>query len=286
MNTVKLSILSGAAMIAFAANSLLCRMALIETEISPAEFTFWRVLSGAIVLAGLVIARHNKPLNDGDIVSGLALFVYAGGFSFAYVSMTTGAGALLLFGAVQLTMISWGIVRGERFNLMQWIGFIVAGIGLSLLLLPNASVPEFSNALLMIIAGISWGIYSLRGKGARMPIEATAGNFLRALPIAIVLLLIFWPTSGEIEVEGIALAVLSGALASGVGYALWYSILPHIVAVKAATLQLTVPVIAVFAGWLLLDEPVSMRVVISSSLVLGGVAFVIWTKTIRPNGAT
>ena len=277
MALIKLVLLAVLAMTAFAANSLLCRMALVETDIDPASFTFWRLTSGALMLTLLVVMRNQKPLQEGNMASAIALFVYAAGFSFAYVSMTTGAGALLLFGAVQVTMISWGLFKGERMSALQWGGFLLALIGLILLLLPNAAVPQLSSALMMLAAGIAWGVYSLKGKGAKFPIEATAGNFIRATPLALVLLVIFWP-GGEFHAEGMAYAVASGAIASALGYALWYSILVHIAAIKAATLQLSVPVLAVFAGWLFLDEPVTLRIILSSLAVIGGVAMVIWVK--------
>ena len=279
MALIKLVLLAVLAMTAFAANSLLCRMALVETDIDPASFTFWRLTSGALMLTLLVVMRNQKPLQEGNMASAIALFVYAAGFSFAYVSMTTGAGALLLFGAVQVTMISWGLFKGERMSALQWGGFLLALIGLILLLLPNAAVPQLSSALMMLAAGIAWGVYSLKGKGAKFPIEATAGNFIRATPLALVLLVIFWP-GGEFHAEGMAYAVASGAIASALGYALWYSILVHIAAIKAATLQLSVPVLAVFAGWLFLDEQVTLRIILSSLAVIGGVAMVIWVKKI------
>ena len=186
MALIKLVLLAALAMTAFAANSLLCRMALVETDIDPASFTFWRLTSGALMLTLLVVMRNQKPLQEGNMASAIALFVYAAGFSFAYVSMTTGAGALLLFGAVQVTMISWGLFKGERMSALQWGGFLLALIGLILLLLPNAAVPQLSSALMMLAAGIAWGVYSLKGKGAKFPIEATAGNFIRATPLALV----------------------------------------------------------------------------------------------------
>ena len=279
MALIKLVLLAALAMTAFAANSLLCRMALVETDIDPASFTFWRLTSGALMLTLLVVMRNQKPLQEGNMASAIALFVYAAGFSFAYISMTTGAGALLLFGAVQVTMISWGLFKGERMSALQWGGFLLALIGLILLLLPNAAVPQLSSALMMLAAGIAWGVYSLKGKGAKFPIEATAGNFIRATSLALVLLVIFWP-GGEFHAEGMAYAVASGAIASALGYALWYSILVHIAAIKAATLQLSVPVLAVFAGWLFLDEPVTLRIILSSLAVIGGVAMVIWVKKI------
>ena len=277
MALIKLVLLAALAMTAFAANSLLCRMALVETDIDPASFTFWRLTSGALMLTVLVVMRNQKPLKEGNMASAIALFVYAAGFSFAYISMTTGAGALLLFGAVQVTMISWGLFKGERMSALQWGGFLLALVGLILLLLPNAAVPQLSSALMMLAAGIAWGVYSLKGKGAKFPIEATAGNFIRSTPLALVLLVIFWP-GGEFHAEGMAYAVASGAIASALGYALWYSILVHIAAIKAATLQLSVPVLAVFAGWLFLDETVTLRIILSSLAVIGGVAMVIWVK--------
>ncbi len=284
MAPLKLALLTTTAMLAFAANSLLCRMALVETNIDPASFTLVRLASGAIVLMALMVTRNqvsfavkDSLLAQGNMTSAIALFVYAAGFSFAYISMTTGAGALLLFGAVQLTMIGWSLVKGERMTLLQWSGFALALGGLVLLLLPNASVPDFFSAMLMISAGVAWGVYSLLGKGSSQPVAATAGNFVRATPVGLVLFIVFWP-GGNVDMAGIGYAVASGALASGLGYALWYSILPYIASVKAATLQLSVPVLAVVAGWLLLNEVVTYRMLASSALVLGGVAMVIWVR--------
>ncbi|MDC8831157.1 DMT family transporter [Alteromonas sp. chi3] len=282
---IKLVLLSAMAMLAFAANSILCRMALVETDIDPASFTLWRLASGTVILSALVVTRNLNASSDkltiaahGNVKSAIALFVYAAGFSFAYISMTTGAGALLLFGAVQLTMISWGLVKGERMTLLQWAGFTLAIGGVALLLLPNAAVPNVFSAMLMVSAGVAWGIYSLLGKGTSQAVAATAGNFLRATPLGVLLLVACWPEAGA-DADGIAYAVASGALASGVGYALWYTILPHIAAIKAATLQLSVPVLAVLGGWLFLNEAVTFRILVSSLLVLGGVAMVIWVRS-------
>jgi drug/metabolite transporter (DMT)-like permease len=267
-------------MVAFAGNSLLCRLALGDGTIDPAQFTFWRILSGAMTLFILVKIKGNAEPGKGNMTSAFALFIYAAGFSFAYVSLSTGAGALLLFGAVQITMIGWGLYRGERFTPLQWLGFAAAIGGLVILMLPSASAPDLFSALLMMAAGVAWGVYSIRGKGKGSPTRVTAGNFLLSVPLAIILLFIFTPDTLA-NTNGLMLAVASGALASGLGYALWYSVLPHISSTNAATMQLTVPVFAMFAGWLFLAEPISGLMMIATLAVLGGVYAVIWGAKAR-----
>ncbi len=283
MNIFKLSLLASLAMLAFAANSLLCRMALVETAIDPASFTAWRLISGAVTLLVIVLLSQYSLPKRGNWFMGLALFVYAAAFSFAYITMTAGAGALVLFGSVQITMLVWGIIQGERLSATQWLGFGLAVAGLIMLLLPNSAVPALGSALLMALAGIAWGFYSIMGKTAGAPTEATAGNFLRAAPMALMLLLVFAPdvTASFENTPGIAYAIASGAVASGVGYAIWYSVLPHIAALKAATIQLSVPVIAMIMGCGALQEPITYRMLLSAICVLGGIALVIWVKAQR-----
>lgn len=265
------------AMLAFAANSLLCRMALSETQIDPASFTTIRLVSGAITLSLLVFLSGKGGKPRGNVKGSVALFVYAAAFSFAYVQLATGTGALLLFGAVQLTMLLVGLWRGERFHAGQWLGFGLAVVGVVVLLFPGITAPPAIPALLMISAGIAWGIYSLLGKGASSPLLLTAGNFIFTVPMAVALSLMF-SSQHSWDVSGIIYAVMSGALASGVGYAIWYKVLPAISATHAATFQLSVPVIATLAGWLLLGESLTMRIVLASIAVLGGIALVITTK--------
>lgn len=262
------------AMVAFAANSLLCRMALVETDIGPASFTLVRLFSGAVVLSLLVKFNGQHPFKQGSWTGALALFCYAAGFSFAYQDVTTGTGALLLFGAVQITMISIGFVRGERFCGIQTSGFIVAFAGLVYLCLPGVTAPPLLAALLMILAGACWGIYSILGKGVQAPLLMTAGNFVRTVPFAVVLFLLF-SESLSLADPGLLYGVLSGAIASGLGYAIWYAVLPNIAATNAATLQLSVPVIATFMGWVFLAETLSMRIGIASLAIIGGIILVI-----------
>jgi drug/metabolite transporter (DMT)-like permease len=301
--TARIFMLTLLAMIAFASNSLLCRAALKESSIDPATFTFVRIFSGAVAL-GLItsvrrmltvdrtatpsvesfsssapVTRHSS-LGYGSWISAAALFIYAAGFSFAYTSLSAGTGALLLFGAVQATMILWGLHKGERLNTIQIVGFIVAVTGLVVLVFPGLSAPPLAGSILMLGAGVAWGIYSLRGKGERNPAEATTGNFVRAVPFAAVLSIIFarWT---HVDLAGITYAIISGAVTSGLGYVIWYSALPGLKAASAATVQLSVPVLAATGGILLLGEPITLRYVLASVAVLGGIALVAATPHSR-----
>lgn len=271
--------LTALAMLAFAGNSLLCRMALKTTAIDPASFTTLRLVSGALVLWLLVRVRERRGTYaaDGNWPSALALFAYAAGFSFAYVSLSAATGALLLFGAVQATMIGHGLWAGERFQRLQWVGLVLALAGLLGLLLPGLSAPPLAGALLMLGAGVAWGIYSLRGKGAGDATRVTAGNFLRAAPLA-ALLSVAMLHSASVDSAGVWYALASGAFASGMGYAIWYTALPALKATQAATVQLSVPVIAAAGGVVLLAEPLSLRLVLASVAILGGIALVILEK--------
>ncbi len=273
-------VLTSLAMFAFAGNSLLCRMALKGTAIDPATFTSIRVLSGALALWLIVSMRTGTRVQGGTWPSALALFVYAAAFSVAYVDLSAGTGALLLFGAVQATMILFGLWKGERMNGWQGVGLAMALSGLIALLLPGLSAPPLGSAILMVGAGIAWGAYSLRGKGAGDPLAATAGNFLRAVPFAMVLSLALQATA-RVDAEGIAYAIASGAITSGVGYAIWYTALRGLTATSAATVQLSVPVIAAIGGIILLGEPVTLRLLGASIAVLGGIALVV----LRPKSA-
>ncbi|MEM8601877.1 MAG: DMT family transporter, partial [Bacteroidota bacterium] len=204
-------------------------------------------------------------------------FVYAAGFSFAYLSLTAATGALLLFGAVQATMIGYGFWAGERFTARQTMGAVIALCGLVGLLLPGFQAPPLVGAALMLAAGVAWGVYSLRGRGSGDPTQETAGNFVRAVPLAVVLSVLFWGNA-SVEPSGLALAVASGALASGVGYAVWYAVVPHLTAGTAATVQLTVPILAAVGGVLLLGEAVTLRLLIASVAILGGVGLFLASK--------
>ncbi|MHB1174731.1 MAG: DMT family transporter [Sulfuriferula sp.] len=272
--TITLTVL---AMIAFAGNSLLCRAALKHTSIDATSFTAIRLISGAAMLWLLVRMRRTTPGGRGNWPSAIALLIYAAGFSFAYVSLPAATGALLLFGAVQATMIGHGIWSGERLRGLQLLGLALAFTGIVGLLLPGLSAPPLPGSILMLGAGVAWGIYSLRGKTAGDPVSVTAGNFLRAAPISILLgALMLDRTSWDIA--GFWYAVSSGALASGIGYALWYSVLPALKATSAATIQLSVPVIAALGGIAFLGEAVSLRLLLASLAILGGIALVILEK--------
>ena len=264
-------------MIAFAGNSLLCRLALHSTQIDPATFTTIRLCCGAIALWMILRVRDHAPVGGGTWTSAFALFVYAAAFSFAYVTLSAGTGALLLFGAVQATMIGCGLWNGERLQPRQVGGLGLASAGLIGLVLPGVSAPSLGGSLLMIGAGISWGVYSLRGRGGGDATRTTAGNFLRAVPFALALsaAALGWT---KVDGAGIACAIASGALTSGVGYAIWYTTLKHLEATHAATVQLSVPAIAAFGGVLLLGESISLRLVLAAVAILGGIALVIVSR--------
>jgi drug/metabolite transporter (DMT)-like permease len=274
MSRTRVFALTLLAMLAFAANSLLCRVALKHTTIDAASFTLVRLMSGALTLWLMVRVRDGRPVAAGSWASALALFVYAAAFSFAYVSLTAATGALLLFGAVQTTMIGVGLYRGERLRAAQTVGLACALAGLVGLLLPGLSAPPWQGSLLMLAAGVAWGVYSLRAKGSGDPLRATAGNFLRAVAFAAALSLETYPWMA-LDAAGVGWAIASGALASGVGYAIWYTALAGLKATSAATVQLSVPVIAALGGVVLLGEPLTPRLVIASSAILGGIALVI-----------
>lgn len=277
MSHVRIISLTTLAMIAFAGNSLLCRQALKYTTIDPASFTTIRLISGALVLWFLVRLKHSSPEGQGNWASAFALFAYAAGFSFAYISLSAASGALLLFGAVQVTMIGHGLWKGERLRALQVFGVLLAFGGLIGLLLPGLSAPPLMGAGLMIGAGIAWGIYSLRGKGAGDPTRVTAGNFMRAVPITLVLS-VFTLSFATVDTAGIYLAISSGALASGLGYAIWYTVLPALKNTSAASVQLSVPVIAALGGIMFLSEPLTWRLILASVAILGGIALVIVKK--------
>ena len=277
MKPSRIFILTLLAMIAFAGNSLLCRAALKQTSIDAASFTFVRVFSGAAALWLIMKMRGAAWKEAGNWSSALALFAYAAAFSFAYNSLSAGTGALLLFGAVQATMILWGFRRGERLHTIQIVGLVVAVTGLVVLLLPGLSAPPLSGSILMLGAGGAWGIYSLRGKVEKNPVSSTAGNFLRAVPLAAIVSIMLLPWA-RLDRAGIGYAVISGAIASGLGYVIWYTALSGLKAASAATVQLSVPVLAATGGILLLGEPITFRYFIASIAVLGGIALVIIEK--------
>lgn len=277
MSYARLIALTSLAMIAFAGNSLLCRDALMHTRIDAASFTTIRLVSGAVMLGLISRMKRGTYTAGGNWLSAFSLFAYAAGFSFAYVSLPAATGALLLFGAVQATMIGYGIWAGERLQKLQLAGLVLAFAGIVGLLLPGLSAPPLFGSVLMLGAGVAWGVYSLRGKGAGDPTIVTAGNFLRAVPIAAALSILML-NDISMDNAGFWYAVSSGALASGIGYAVWYTVLPALKATHAATVQLSVPVIAAMGGIAFLGEPITLRLLLASVAILGGIALVILEK--------
>lgn len=267
------ALLTTIAMLAFAGNSLFCRMALGGTDaIDPVSYTTVRLIAGACALALILRLRLGSgTLTAGSWGSAAWLFLYAIACSYAYLSLDTGIGALILFGAVQVTMIGLGIVRGERPRPLQWLGIVTAMGGLIYLLSPGLTAPSPLGAALMTGAGVAWGMYSLRGKGTADPLAATAGNFLRAVPMGLVLVVVM-VNHLHLPLTGIVLAVISGAITSGMGYAIWYAAVRGLSAYGAAVVQLSAPVIATYAGVMLLDEDLTLRIVLASIAILGGIA--------------
>lgn len=273
---MKIIALTAFALTAFAFNSILCRMALGRDEIDAASFTAIRLISGAVTLAILLFVFDKKlsVTKQGTWASAFFLFAYAVCFSFAYLRLTTATGALILFGSVQLTMIAVATSRGERPGSLEWLGLIVALGGLLYLVFPGLASPPLTSASLMTAAGIAWGAYTLRGKGSTEPLADTTGNFLRSVPMVAVTTLIFLPNI-HLSNRGILLAVLSGAVASGIGYTVWYAALKYHTSTRAAVLQLTVPVIAALGGIMFMSETANLRLLIAASLILGGIAVTI-----------
>jgi len=264
--------LTGTAMFAFAGNSILCRLALRDAAIDPASFTTVRLGSGAIaLLAVIALGRGTRALRGhGSWLSAAMLFTYALCFSYAYLSLSAGTGALLLFGCVQGTMIACGLLSGDRPTSYEWFGWSLAFGGLVWLVLPGVQAPPLTSALLMAAAGVAWGIYSIRGRRESDALAATASNFL--LSVALVAVVAFISVArAEITGRGLILAVTSGALTSGIGYVIWYAALEYLSAMQAALVQLAVPAIATAGGVLLLHERLSFRLLVASGLVLGGI---------------
>jgi drug/metabolite transporter (DMT)-like permease len=262
------------AMLAFAGNSLLCRVALRDTAIDAASFTTIRLASGALVLATIMLARKSRPTTAGSWPMAAMLFAYAAFFSFAYRQLTAATGALLLFGAVQTSMLGYGLAKGERLRPLQVAGLIAAVGGLVYMLLPGLAAPPIVSAACMLLAGASWAVYSVLGRGVKDPVGATAGNFVRSLPFTVILSL---ASIGSFQIDraGVGYAVLSGAITSGLGYVLWYAVLPALKATSAATVQLSVPAIAALGGVALLAETMSPRLLVASAAILGGIALTI-----------
>ncbi len=276
------ALLTALTLLAFAANSLLCRMALGAHLIDPVSFATLRLLSGALILFPLsrLTGSPSKTNSEGSWTSGLALFVYALAFSLAYISLHAGVGALILFGAVQATMIGTGLKSGEQPHPFQWLGLFTALGGLVYLVTPGITAPDPLGALLMFMAGIAWGIYSVRGKNTAAPISSTAANFFRTLPMAAAASALAL-SSIHAQAAGIILAVLSGSVTSGLGYVLWYRALRGLTTAQAAIVQLLVPLLAALGGIVFLGEHPSFRLAIASVLILGGVAMAVLSRTAK-----
>jgi len=274
MPRLRLVLLTLLAMLAFAGNSLLCRAAFTGSRIDPASFTSIRIVSGAIALGLIVRGRGSMGEPAGNWVSAAALVAYALAFSFAYQSLTAATGALLLFGAVQATMIGVGLIRGERLHGLQILGVVCAVAGLVGLLLPGLAAPPLLGSALMLTAGTAWGLYSLRGKGQGDPLRMSAGNFIRATIFALSASVVAWPWA-SVDARGLVLAIASGAITSGLGYAVWYTVLPQLKVTTAATVQLSAPVLAALGGIWLLGEAPTWRLMMASLAILGGIGLVV-----------
>lgn len=274
MSALRLALLTTLTMIAFAANSVLCRMALKDTSIDAASFTTVRLVAGASMLLLLMGLQNKAPLRHGSWRSALALFIYAAALSFAYRSINTGAGALMLFGAVQATMILAAYLAGERMSALQTLGFVGALTGLVILVSPGVQAPSLMDSFIMLLSGVAWGIYSLWGKGQPDAAAATAGNFIRAVPLTLLLTLLASPWM-TLDAHGVLYATLSGALTSALGYVLWYKVLQQLRAMTASTIQLSAPLLAALGGIVLLGETFTRDLLVATLLILGGIFLVV-----------
>ena len=276
---IKTFILTSMALIAFAANSVLCRLALGSGAIDASSFTVVRLLSGSIVLLVIIgVTRKSSTQSaKGSWAASFMLFLYAVTFSYAYISLDTGTGALILFASVQITMILLSLISGTRLHFIEWIGVTVAFAGFVYLILPGVTTPSIMGFLLMTIAGIAWGIYTLKGRGSNAPLVDTAYNFFRTTPLVLILV-ISTISKANYSFEGILLAVISGGITSGIGYTIWYIALGGLSSTQAAVLQLSVPVIAAFGGVIFVAETITFRLAISATFVLGGILMVVIGK--------
>jgi len=267
------------ALIAFAGNSIICRIALKETAIEPALFTSIRLISGALVLMLIVLltAKSDEKKSKGSWFSAAMLFIYAAAFSYAYVSLEAGTGALILFGIVQITMIAFSLLSGNKMSLTEWLGVVVALCGFLYLMLPGAKAPSILGFVLMTISGIAWGVYSIRGKTTKNPLQDTAYNFLRTIPF-LLLLLYFLLQEPNYSKTGILLALFSGVVTSGLGYIIWYTALKGLTTIQASVVQLFVPVLAGLGGLILMNEAISFRLFVAALLILGGILLLIVKK--------
>lgn len=272
---MRTALLTTLAMLAFATNSILARHALSDDAIDPLAFTGIRLVSGAAVLALIVFVRAKPATTSMGALKGswsgaASLLLYAVAFSIAYVMIGAGPGALILFASVQISMIAWAIVKGDRPALLEWAGMGIAIIALAYLVFPGLTAPPPVGAILMALAGASWGAYSLIGRGSQSPLADTAGNFIRCVPVGVVAVLAGVAYSRP-TTEGLAYAICSGMIASGLGYIVWYGVLPHLSRMTAAVVQLTVPVIAALGGVVFIGEPLTVRLLIAMAGVIGGV---------------
>lgn len=263
-------------MVAFASNSILNRLALGQGSIDAVSYTTIRLIAGAITLWLISFLQRNNvgPRVRGNWISAAMLFIYAIAFSLAYLSLTAGTGALILFGTVQVTMILVALRSGERPQLLEWLGVLLALGGLVYLVMPGLEAPSLLGSALMLLAGIAWGVYSLRGRRTGSPLADTAGNFIRTVPLIILVRLVTL-NGVELSQSGILLAILSGAVASGVGYVIWYAALRGLTATRAAIVQLSVPILAAWGGVAFLAENISLRLILAGAFILGGIALAI-----------
>jgi drug/metabolite transporter (DMT)-like permease len=273
---IKTSTFTVLALIAFAANSVLCRLALGENTIDAASFTSIRLLSGALVLLVILGFNHkkNSPSTKGSWPASLMLFSYALAFSFAFTTLDTATGSLILFSSVQITMILLSLVAGDRLHLVEWLGVTVAFIGFLYLVLPGVTAPSVTGLFLMTVAGVSWAVYTLKGRGSVNPLSDTAYNFARTIPLVVALIALTF-RKAQLSSEGTLLAAISGGLTSGIGYTIWYLALGGLSATQAAVVQLSVPVLAALGGVIFLSEQISLRLALSAVLILGGILTVI-----------
>lgn len=266
-------------LLAFAGNSVLCRLALGENTIDASSFTAIRLLSGAIILiiAATITRKANETSSNGSWMAAIMLFIYAVAFSYGYLSLDTGTGALILFGSVQITMIIVSVISGNRLHYIEWLGLFIAFSGFVYLIIPSLTTPSLTGFILMTVSGMAWGFYTLIGRTSKQPLHDTAYNFLRTLPFVLALLT-FTILDSNMTKEGVLLGVLSGALASGVGYFVWYIALGGLTVSQAAVVQLFVPIIAALGGVIFTNELITLRLLESSVMVLGGILTVIFGR--------
>ena len=272
---LKIFVLTSIALIAFAANSVLARLALGRNAIDASGYTSIRLLSGAIVLFIIIQFNNNKKDSflKGNWLPGFMLFLYAVTFSYAYISLDTGTGALIIFGAVQITMIIFSIYSGNKLHITKWIGVIIAFTGFVNLVLPGVNTPSIIEFVLMTLSGIAWGIYTIIGLDSKNPLIDTSNNFIKTIPFVVILLIITFKKENY-SLEGIILAVISGGITSAIGYTIWYMALRKLTSIQASVVQLMVPVIAALGGVLFMSEVITQRLAISSLLILGGILIV------------